>query len=160
MGVHGQGSGRAVVRANQRVRMGAGIDHHLQAELMGQVHRMRALEKNRVDVTAQQTDQLIVALADAGDFQADFRTIDMLLLIVAVGPAIGVVHQFDVGHCQAFELKGVFQAAQGLGTGEVNLHVGPFRQAETTVFQVANALDSAFLGGQDQLHLVTPGQPQ
>ncbi|MNP54226.1 hypothetical protein D3C76_1487660 [compost metagenome] len=33
--IHGQGARRAVVRANQRVRVGAGVDHHPQAELVG-----------------------------------------------------------------------------------------------------------------------------
>ncbi|MNT69649.1 hypothetical protein D3C72_2079800 [compost metagenome] len=48
-------------------------------------------------------------------------------LLITVGAAIGVVDQLDIGDVQAFELQRVLQPAQGLGAGEVDLHVGPFR---------------------------------
>lgn len=124
------------------------------------VHGVGTLEEDRVDITAQQADQFVVAPAEAAHPKARRGAVDVLHLVVAVGAAVGVVHQLYVRDFQAFELEGVFQAAQGLGTGEVDLHVGPFRQAEAPVFQVAHAAHTALGGGQDQLHLVAPRQTQ
>ena len=92
VGVDGQGAGRAVVGADQRVRVRTGVHHHMQAELVRQVHGVGALEENRVDIAAQQADQLVVAAAEAAGAQAHLRAIDVLLLLVAVGAAVGVVH--------------------------------------------------------------------
>ncbi len=39
---------------------------------------------------------------NAGHPKAHFGTVQVLLLLVAVGAAVGVVHQFHVGHFQAF----------------------------------------------------------
>ena len=160
MPVHGQRARGAIVAADQRVGVAAGIDHHAQAELMGQVHRVRTLQEDGVDIAPQQADQLIVAAAEAAGVQAHFSAVQVLLGIIAVGAAVGVVDQLHIGHRQAFELQGVFQPAQGLGTGEVDLYVGPLGYAETAVLQVANAAYAAFFGGEDQLHLITPRQPQ
>ena len=65
VGIYRQRTRRAVVAADQRVRVGAGIDHHMQAELIGQVYGVGALEENRIDIAAQQADQLVVAPAEA-----------------------------------------------------------------------------------------------
>ncbi|MNR17317.1 hypothetical protein D3C85_1339690 [compost metagenome] len=142
--VDGQRAWRADVAANQRVGVRAGVDHHVQAELVGELDAMRALEEDRVDVAAQQADQFVVAPAHAVALERHLGAEHMAHRLVAVGAAVGVVHQFDLGDAQALQLQGVLEPAQSLGATEVDLHIGPLRQAEAAVAQVADGLHSAF----------------
>lgn len=90
--VHRQG-GRADVGADQRVGVGTGIDHHVEAELVRQLQAMGAFEEERIDIAMQQADQLLVAPAHAVAVQPDLSAEHMAYRGAAVGTTIGGVDQ-------------------------------------------------------------------
>ena len=97
--VHREGAWRADVGADWRVGVRTGVDHHMQAELVRQLHAMGAFEEDRIDIDIDidiampQADQFLVALAYPVAVQPDLSAEHIAYRCVAVGTAIGGVDQ-------------------------------------------------------------------
>ena len=97
----------------------------MQAKLICKLSRACPLQEDGVHLTAQEADQL--GVVSGGAAAEDKISPFCLGRGIAVARLNDMVHQLDITHGQAFEPKGIFQRAQGLGSREINLHIGPFR---------------------------------